>query len=98
MSKYVEIGGLLKKGLGTNVVEKFGKNKDVLSVGYANGRASDMFDFQQFGSASEAEILTMIVKERKSNSIFDELHQFLKLSSNNNGVIYKFEAIAKTSL
>jgi len=98
MSKYVEIGGLIKKGLGTNVVKKFSQEKDVLSVGYANGRASNMFDFQQFGSASEAEILTMIVKEKKANSMFDELHQFLKLSTENNGVIYKFETIAKANL
>ena len=29
---------------------------------------------------SEAEILTIIVKGRKSNAIFDELYSFLKLS------------------
>ena len=98
MSKYVEIGGLIKKGLGSSVVKKFSQENDVLSVGYANGRASDMFDFQQFGSASEAEILTMVVKERKGNLMFDELHKFLKLSTHNNGVIYKFETISKTSL
>ena len=98
MSKYVEIGGLIKKGLGTGVVKKFAQENDVLSIGYANGRASDMFDFQQFGKASEAEILTLIVKEKKSNSIFNELHSFLKLSTQNNGVIYKFETISKTSL
>ena len=63
MVKLVEIGGLIKKGLGKGVTEKFVKESDVISVGYANGRASDMFDEQQFGSASEAEILTMIVKE-----------------------------------
>ena len=40
-----------KKGLGHGVTERFSKNKDVVSVGYANGRASDIFDEQQFGSA-----------------------------------------------
>ena len=44
MVKLVEIGGLIKKGLGHGVTEKFSKNKDVVSVGYANGRASDIFD------------------------------------------------------
>ena len=76
MATYSEIGGLLKKGLGHTVVERFSKNIDVVSIGYANGRASDLFDIQQFGDASEAEILTIIVKERKSNKIFDELHAF----------------------
>ena len=66
MKKLVEIGGLIKKGLGQTVVKKFSKNKDVISVGYANGRASDMFDIQQFGNASEADILTLIVNEKKS--------------------------------
>ena len=98
MASLVEIGGLIKKGLSHSIVEKFSKNKDVISVGYANGRASDLFDIQQFGDASESEILTLIVKEKKSNLIFDELYSHLKLSTQNNGVIYKFETISKTSL
>ena len=95
MSSFIEIGGLIKKGLSHTVVERFSKNIDVISIGYANGRSSDLFDIQQFGDASEAEILTMIVKERKSNIIFDELYQFLKLSSENNGVIYKYDPVSK---
>tara|TARA_B100001564_G_C20599117_1_gene651778 strand:- start:788 stop:1084 length:297 start_codon:yes stop_codon:yes gene_type:complete len=98
MSNFIEIGGLIKKGLGHSVVERFSKNIDVVSIGYANGRSSDLFDFHQFGDASEAEILTMIVKERKSNAIFDELHSFLKLSSESNGVIYKFDPISKIKM
>jgi|TARA_B100000035_G_C20840771_1_gene482961 hypothetical protein len=98
MTSFIEIGGLIKKGLGHSVVERFSKNIDVISIGYANGRSSDLFDFQQFGDASEAEILTMIVKERKSNSIFDELYNFLKLSSESNGVIYKYDPISKIKM
>ena len=95
MSNFIEIGGLIKKGLSHSIVERFSKNIDVISIGYANGRSSDLFDIQQFGDASEAEILTMIVKERKSNAIFNELYQFLKLSSENNGVIYKYDPVSK---
>ena len=98
MTSFIEIGGLIKKGLGHLVVERFSKNIDVISIGYANGRSSDLFDIQQFGDASEAEILTMIVKERKSNSIFDELYNFLKLSSESNGVIYKYDPISKIKM
>ena len=98
MTNFIEIGGLIKKGLGHSVVERFSKNIDVISIGYANGRSSDLFDFQQFGDASGAEILTMIVKERKSNSIFDELYNFLKLSSESNGVIYKYDPISKIKM
>ena len=97
MAKLVEIGGLIKKGLGHGVTEKFSKNKDVISVGFANGRASDIFDEQQFGSASEAEILTLIVKDSKSNAIFDELYKQLNLSTQRNGFIYKYESISKSS-
>ena len=97
MSKFVEIGGLIKKGLGHKVVKKFSENSDVITVGYANGRASDIFDVQQFGSASEADILTLIVKERKGNLIFDELYRHLKLNSQKNGVIFKSETISKSS-
>ena len=98
MPKLVEIGGLIKKGLGQSVVKKFSENQDVVSVGFANGRASDMFDIQQFGDASEADILTLIVKERKGNSVFDELYKHLKLSTQKNGVIFKSETIAKSSI
>ena len=98
MSNFIEIGGLIKKGLSHTIVERFSKNIDVISIGYANGRSSDLFDVQQFGDASEAEILTMIVKERKSNAIFNELYQFLKLSSENNGVIYKYDPISKIKM
>ncbi len=98
MAKLVEIGGILKKGLGQKVVQKFSQDKNVVSVGFANGRAKDLFDIQQFGDASEAEILTMIVKERKSNTIFDELYNFLELSIKNNGVIYKHDPISKIKM
>ena len=98
MSKFIEIGGLIKKGLGQKVVKKFSENSDVISVGYANGRATDMFDIQQFGNASEADILTLIVKERKGNVIFDELYKHLKLNSQKNGVIFKSETILKSSV
>jgi|TARA_B100000131_G_C17707608_1_gene447420 hypothetical protein len=98
VANFVEIGGMLKKGLGHKVVENFSKNIDVVSVGYANGRAEDLFDIQQFGDASETEILTMIVKERKSNTIFDQLYNFLKLTNENNGVIYKFNTINKITV
>ena len=97
MAKYVEIGGLIKKGLSQSIVEKFSDNKDIISIGYANGRTSDLFDIQQFGDASEAEILTIIVKENKSNTLFDELFNLLKLSSENNGTLYKYSVIAKSS-
>ena len=98
MAKLVEIGGLIKKGLGHGVTERFSKNKDVISVGYANGRASDIFDEQQFGSASEAEILTLIVKERKGNFVFDALYNHLKLATQKNGIIFKSETIAKSTV
>ena len=98
MVKLVEIGGLIKKGLGQKVVEKFSKNSDVVSVGFANGRASDMFDVQQFGDASEADILTLIVKERKGNFVFDALYNHLKLATQKNRIIFKSETIAKSTV
>lgn len=97
MAKYVEIGGLIKKGLSQTIVERFSDNKDIISIGYANGRASDLFDIQQFGDASESEILTIIVKEKKSNAIFDELYSYLNLSTQKNGYIFKHQSISKSS-
>ena len=90
---YVEIGGLIKKGLGHGVIEKFSKKKSVVTVGVANGRAKDLFEIQEFGDASESEILTLIVSEKESNKIFDELYFFLELNKKKQGIIYKSETI-----
>ena len=97
MSNFVEIWGIIKKGLGQKVVSKFSKKKDVISCGFANGRAQEIFDIQQFGDASEADILTLIVKEKKSDNLFDELFKVLELGSKNQGIIYKFNTINKVS-
>ena len=98
MAKLVEIGGILKKGLGQKVVQKFSQDKNVVSDGFANGRAKDLFDIQQFGDASEAEVLTLIVKEKNSNSIFDDLYKLLQLDNKNQGTIYKYNTIAKSTI
>ncbi|MDC3091410.1 hypothetical protein OA848_03370 [Rickettsiales bacterium] len=94
---YVEIGGLIKKGLGHGIIEKFSKKKSVITVGVANGRTRDLFDIQEFGDASESEILTIIVEEKSSDKVFDELFKFLELNKKNQGVIYKSERILKGS-
>lgn len=94
---FVEIGGLILKGLGKGVIKKFYKNRDVITVGVANGRAKDLFDINQFGDSSEAEILTLIVKEKSSNKIFDELYKHLELDKKKQGLIYKHVALIKGS-
>tara|TARA_B100000886_G_scaffold318856_1_gene259196 strand:- start:662 stop:958 length:297 start_codon:yes stop_codon:yes gene_type:complete len=97
MSNFVEIGGILKKGLGQKVVSKFSKSKDVISCGFANGRAQEIFDIQQFGHAGEADVLTLIVKEKKSDNLFNELYKMLELNTKKQGIIYKFNTITKVS-
>ena len=94
---YVEIGGLIKKGLGHDIIEKFSKNKSILTVGVANGRTKDLFDVQEFGDASESEILTIIVSEKESDKVFDDLYAFLQLKSKKQGIIYKTQQITKGS-
>lgn len=94
---YVEIGGLIKKGLGHDVIKKFSKNKSILTVGVANGRTKDLFDVQEFGDASESEILTIIVSEKESDKVFDDLYNFLKLKTKKQGIIYKTQPIIKGS-
>ena len=46
MTNFIEIGGLIKKGLGHSVVERFSKNIDVVSIGYANGRSSNSLEMR----------------------------------------------------
>ena len=95
---YVEIGGFIKKGLGHSVIEKFYKKKAVLNVGTANGRAIDLFDIQEFGDSGESEILTMIVDEKNSEKIFDDLYAFLELAKKKQGVIFISAPIVKASI
>ena len=94
---FVEIGGLIKKGLGQQVIKRFSKKKDVITVGVAKGRAKDLFDINEFGDAGETEILTIIVLEKSSNNLFDELYKFLQLDKKKQGVIYKYFTIHKVS-
>lgn len=94
---FVEIGGLILKGLGKEVIKKFHKNKDVITVGVANGRAQDLFDNNQFGDSSEAEILTLIVKEKSSKKIFDELYKHLELEKKKQGIIFLHTPLTKGS-
>ncbi len=92
---FVEIGGLINKGLGKGVIKKFHKNKDVITVGVANGRAQDLFDINQFGDSSEAEILTLIVKEKSSNKVFGELYKHLELDKKKQGLIFQHFPLIK---
>tara|TARA_B100000989_G_C19512042_1_gene459620 strand:+ start:1323 stop:1613 length:291 start_codon:yes stop_codon:yes gene_type:complete len=92
---YIEIGGLIKKGLGHSIIEKFSKYKYIKTVGIANGRTSDLFDIQDFGDSSESEILTLIVEEKQSDKIFDELFKFLELDKKKQGIIYIQQPMVK---
>lgn len=95
---YVEIGGFIKKGLGHELVKKFAKNKSVFNVGTANGRATNLFDIQEFGEYGESEILTMIVDEKNSEKIFDQLYKLLDLKNKKQGIIFLSAPIVKTSI
>ena len=92
---FIEIGGLIKKGLGHDIIKKFSKYKHVKTVGIANGRTNDLFDIQDFGDSSESEILTLIVDEKYSDKAFDEIYKYLELDKKKQGFIYKQFPIVK---
>ena len=96
-ANFVEIGGMLKKGLGHKVVENF-STLTLFQWIMLTEEKEDLFDIQQFGDASETEILTMIVKERKATQSLINFYNFLKLTNENNGVIYKFNTINKITV
>lgn len=91
---FIEIGGFIKKGLGQEIIKKFSKKKSVINLGIANGRAKDLFDIQEFGDASESEIITMIVRENEANRLFNQLFFHLNLDKEKNGIIFKSETIS----
>ena len=62
-----EIGAFLHKGAGSAMLADLKKDKRVLGIYVEAGRTDDLFAFREFGSASENEIVTILVAENDAD-------------------------------
>ena len=84
-----EIGAFLHKGAGSAMMSDLKSDKRVLGVYVEAGRTDDMFAFREFGSASENEILTVLVAEKDAEKVFDIVCKKAGLTEPQSGLVYQ---------
>lgn len=84
-----EIGAYLHKGEGHRLVEHFRGDKRVLGVYVEQGRTDTLFRFREFGSASENDIVTMIVKQESADAVFKAVHKLVDMERPQSGILFQ---------
>ena len=92
-----EIGAFVHKGTGTQLVNMLKEDKRVLGVYVEAGRTEDLFAFREFGSASENEILTVLVEEKNADKMFTLICQKAGLDEPQSGLVYQMPLHTRTS-
>ncbi len=83
-----EIGAFLHKGEGTKIVAHFKEDPRVLGAYVEAGRTSDLFRFREFGSASENDIVMLIVNQIDTDSLFDEVCDLAGIDAPQRGLVF----------
>lgn len=84
-----EIGAFLHKGVGNQMIAELKADKRVLGVYVEAGRTDDLFAFREFGSASENDILTVLVAEKDADKIFDLVCKKADLTEPQSGLVFQ---------
>lgn len=84
-----EIGAFLHKGVGNHMLADLKTDKRVLGIYVEAGRTDDLFAFREFGSASENEIVTILVAEKDADKIFDLVCKKAGLTEPQTGLVYQ---------
>lgn len=84
-----EIGAFLHKGVGAKLAAQLNADKRVLGAYVEAGRTEDLFAFRQFGSASENDILTVLVDAKNADKIFTLICQKAGLDTPQSGLVYQ---------
>ncbi|MBL6687294.1 MAG: hypothetical protein ISP92_03640 [Pseudomonadales bacterium] len=94
----VEIGALVHKDCGHQVLEVLQGIEGVAATYIEAGRSNDLFDDRQFGEFGEASIITVIADEAHKEAVFDQLHRACGLEKSARGLIYMTEPVLRCSL
>jgi len=91
----VEIGALVHKDCGPDVLEAMRETEGVAVAMIETGRSNDLFSDRQFGEYGEAAIITIIADK---GAVFDRLFEACNLFDQSKGLIYMTEPVVRTSL
>ena len=84
-----EIGAFVHKGMGAQLVAELKSDKRVLGIYVEAGRTDDLFAFREFGSASENEVVTLLVESKNADKLFDLLCKKADITKQQNGIAYQ---------
>ena len=93
MEKFVEIGALVAKSVGDGVYEEIYKLDGVEYVLLESGRSKDLFSDRQFGEYGEAALLSVIVKSKSKDDVFNQIFELLSLDEASVGVMFEEKPI-----
>jgi hypothetical protein len=86
-----EIGAFMHKGEGLKLMNELHKDKKILSICVEAGRTEDLFAFREFGSASENDIVTVLVEAKHADKIFDLICSKLGLDKPQSGMVFQMQ-------
>ena len=84
----VEIGALVHKSCGSDVLEALRGSEGVAATFIEAGRSNDLFEDRQFGEFGEAAIITILADEEYKDAVFEKLHAACGLQSQAKGLVY----------
>ncbi|NBR50438.1 MAG: hypothetical protein EBT87_01615 [Alphaproteobacteria bacterium] len=84
-----EIGALMHKGAGLELMNELHGDKDILGIFVEAGRTEDLFAYREFGSASENDIVTILVENRHATKIFDLICSKIGLDKPQSGMVFQ---------
>ena len=93
MEKFVEIGAHVAKGIGDEIYEKIYKLDGVEYVLIESGRSKDLFSDRQFGEYGEAALLSIIVKSKNKDDVFNRIFKLLGLDEASVGLMFEVKPI-----
>ena len=95
MEEFVEIGALVAKSVGDGVYEKIYNLDGVEYVFLETGRSNDLFSDRQFGEYGEAALLSVIVKSKNRDDVFNQIFELLGLDDSRVGLMFEEKPITQ---
>ena len=95
MEEFVEIGALVAKSVGDGVYEKIYNLDGVEYVFLETGRSNDLFSDRQFGEYGEAALLSVVVKSKEKDDVFNQIFELLGLDEASVGLMFEEKPITQ---
>ena len=86
-----EIGAFMHKGEGLKLMNELHKDKKILGICVEAGRTEDLFAFREFGSASENDIVTVLVEAKHADKIFNLICSKMGLDKPQSGMVFQMQ-------